>query len=323
MIMRIRGRWVGAFGAVMAAAVGMAWVAASIGAQPLEPDREGWGRWDESVSGPALVTAAWVARHMNDPGVRILDVRDDAHAYFRGHIPGAVYLSAAALRGPRGGLPVQFLDPEMSAEVLRRAGVDNASRVVVYADHPGALSASMTVYALQRIGHDNVALLDGGVEAFAEGRELSQEFPRYDAGELSPRLNRSMYVTLREVRDLVGQPGVVVIDSRPAEAYSGEVETWIRNGHVPGAINVDWRSITNAQNNHELLPPAEIRRIVESAGVSPENDIVVYCGTGREATLLYHALKHVLGYPRVRLFEGSWTEWSAYPDLPVARGRQP
>jgi thiosulfate/3-mercaptopyruvate sulfurtransferase len=264
-----------------------------------------------------IVSPEWVWEHRNDPDLRILDVRQDPHAYLAGHVPGAVHLPDTTLRGPCNGLPVQYLPAEPMAVLFERAGLTDKSRVVVYSDGKDVLGATLVAYCLDRCGQDRVAMLDGGYAAYAAAYETTQSLPKYQVGRIEPGFDRSVRVTLDEMEKLARDPGVLIVDARPQAAYSGLVKTWARNGHVPGAVNVDWHALVGNDNLHAFKPLPEARRLFRSRGIDPEDDIVVMCGTGREATLPYFVLKHVLAYPKVRLYEGSWTEWSARPELPV------
>jgi thiosulfate/3-mercaptopyruvate sulfurtransferase len=258
-----------------------------------------------------------VCEHRNDSDLRILDVRQDPHDYLAGHVPGAVHLPDGTLRGPCDGLPVQYLPAKLMAALFERAGLTEQSRVVVYSDGKDVLGATLVAYCLDRCGHDRVAVMDGGYSAYAAAHETTQALPKYEIGKLGPRRDRPVSVTLAKLRQLARDPAALIVDARAPVSYHGLVDTWARNGHVPGAVNVDWRSLVASENPHAFKPARDLRHLFESLRIVPEDEVILMCGTGREATLPYLVLKHVLGYPKVRLFEGSWTEWSADPDLPV------
>lgn len=267
----------------------------------------------------AVVTPEWVASHANDPSVLILDVRADPHDYFAGHAPNAVNLADNTMRGPNDGVPVQYLPVSVQAELLRRAGVTDNQTVVIYSDGANVLGATMVAYVLERMGHPDVKVMDGGWAAYKASQKGSQQYPSYRPGKLSAREQRT-FVTLAEVKDAIGKSDIKLIDARPNKAYSGQVDTWMRNGHIPGAINIDWHSLMDEQNPHKFKTTEQIQAIYDAKGVKKSDNIVVYCGTSREASLEYAVLKHLLGYPNVKLYEGSWTEYSSHPELPVATG---
>jgi thiosulfate/3-mercaptopyruvate sulfurtransferase len=269
-----------------------------------------------------FVQPAWVTEHSSDPNLRILDVRLNPLEYFAGHVPNAVHIADNTFRGPNGQLPVQYWQPDKLEETFRLAGVTDDSKVLVYSDGRDVLGATMVAYLLERTGHPDVAILDGGYAGYVAAQlPVAKEFPQYTPGTFTIRDDESVRVTLDQVRELIGQPGVTFIDPRPPELFSGERDLWIRNGHIPGAKNIPWPTFTVGEANfHQLKPLDEIRQILSDRGISPEDDIIVSCSTGREATLQYNVLKHLLNYPNVRVYEGSWTEYSSYPDLPVETG---
>jgi thiosulfate/3-mercaptopyruvate sulfurtransferase len=280
---------------------------------------------------PALATSAttvefvppsWVAEHANDSALRILDVRNNPFDYFTGHLPNAVHIGDSTFRGPNGALPVQYWQRSKLQDTFRQAGVNNDSQVLVYSDGRDVLGATMVAYLLERSGVSKVAVLDGGFAGYkAANLPVTKEFPRYQPGRLRVRENDSIRVTLDQVRQLIGKPGVTFIDPRPPELFSGQQQIWVRNGHIPGAKNIPWPTFTAGESNfHQLKSLDEIRTLLASRNVRQTDDIIVTCSTGREATLQYHVLKHLLGYPNVRVYEGSWTEYSAQPDLPVETG---
>lgn len=271
--------------------------------------------------GPALtVDAAWLREHAGNRDVRVLDVRPKYMDYFAGHAPGAVHLDAHTLRGPSGGLPVQYRTPERMAEILSQAGVGPSDRVVVYADGGDVLSATMTMYALERLGYANSVLLDGGLSAVTAGGLATRAYPSYEPETLTFVDNQRCRASLKDVEAGLSDPGVLFVDARPPEQFEGRADIWQRNGHIPGAVNVFWRTLLTEGEAHTLRPRAEIEAMFARAGVTPDRDVVVYCGTSREATLIYMYLTRELGFPRVRVFEGAWTEYSAAEHLPVESG---
>lgn len=270
-----------------------------------------------------IVSPEWLSEHTDDAGLRILDVRADVHDYLASHVPYADHLADATMRAPKCGVPVQYLDLEQMAELFRRAGISNNHWVVLYSDGEGVLGATMVAYCLHRVGHKKTMVLDGGYRAYAANHKTSQTYPGYPRGELSPSLDRAVFATLNDVRAAMNDPAVVLIDARPAEAYAGEIATWMRNGHIPGAVNIDWHHLMREDNIHQFKPVEEMAKVIEQAGVRKEDKIIIYCGTSREATLLYLVMGHILGFPGVRLYEGSWTEYCAHDDLPVAKGNTP
>lgn len=269
-----------------------------------------------------FVSPNWVAENAKDPNLRILDVRNFPLDYINGHVPGAVNIADIAFRGPREGLPVQYWNNQKIGEIFANAGVTNNSRVLVYSDESDVLGATMVAYLLERSGLRDIAVLDGGYTGYEASQPVTKEFPTYKVGRFTVRDNPDVRVSLDEVKRLIGKPGVTFIDPRPANLFRGEENLWIRNGHIPGARNIPWPTFTDAENRHKLKSLNEIRTLLTQRNISRSDDIIVSCSTGREATLQYVVLKHLLGYPKVRVYEGSWTEYSTQKDLPVATGAE-
>lgn len=268
----------------------------------------------------SLVTPQWVATHAADKGLRILDVRPNVYDYFAGHVPGAVHLADAALRGPADGLPAQYLETRVMGHLLSRAGVERTDRIVLYSDDVDVLGATMIAYLLERLGFSEVLLMDGGWSAYKASQSPVQDYPAFQTSRLKVLDKQSVRATLTDIKAAVGNNSVTIIDARPAKVYRGETNIWVRNGHIPGAMNIEWRTLTDPNNPHKFRSLEELKQIYEARGISKERDIVVYCGTSREASLEYVVLKHLLGFPKVRLYEGSWAEYAVHPELSLETG---
>ncbi|HLO52386.1 MAG TPA: rhodanese-like domain-containing protein [Kamptonema sp.] len=244
-----------------------------------------------------------------------------------GHVPNAVHIADTAFRGPDGFLPVQYWDTQKLASIFSRSGVSSNSRVLVYSDARDILGATMVAYLLERSGVKDIAVLDGGYTGYkASGQPVVKEYPKYKFTQFAVQDNPSIRVNLQQVAELIGKPGVVFIDPRPGDLFRGEKDIWVRNGHIPGAKNIPWPAFTEAENSqenlknpHQLKSLDGIRKILADKKIKPSDDVIVSCSTGREATLQYVVLKHLLGYPKVRIYEGSWTEYST-SNLPVETG---
>ncbi|OKH44472.1 sulfurtransferase [Calothrix sp. HK-06] len=267
-----------------------------------------------------FVSPAWVAQNIKNANLRILDVRNVPLDYISGHLPNAVNIADSAFRGPREGLPVQYWNNQKLGEIFTNSGVNNNSRVLVYSDGRDILGATMVAYLLERSGLRDIAVLDGGYKDYKATQPVTREFPKYKPSKFVVKDNPSVRVSLDEIKKSIGKPGISMIDPRPEKLFRGEEDVFIRNGHIPGAVNIPWVTFTQPDNPHKLKPLEEIKQILAQKRINPSSDIIVTCSTGREATLQYIVLKHLLGYPKVRIYEGSWTEYSSYPDLPIATG---
>jgi thiosulfate/3-mercaptopyruvate sulfurtransferase len=275
------------------------------------------------------VTTDWLEEHLEDEGLMILDVQPDIHDYIKVHIPDAVYMSEKTLRVPLHGTPGKWIPPEVAQALFRQLGLRPEVPVVVYTGKGlvkgwgDGLEQTMVAYSLVRFGHNNVYVLDGGLDKWLkEGRPTSQVFPKIEASDFQATVRSEMFVSYDEFKRIKDGDDVILLDARPTNAYAGE-GPWIRNGHIPGAVNLPWKSLMDADNSRLLKPKEEILRIVEGKGATKDKLIVCSCGTGREGTNEYILFKHFLGYPRVKLYEGSFTEWSSYPDNPIVVGESP
>ena len=305
-------------GMALSVATGLVGVSALV---PSQPQRVMAQSVVTSEVATEFVSPEWLAERLGDDNLRILDVRIPPFAYFTGHIPGAVHVPDNAFRGPNGILPVQYWSNQQIADIFEQAGISDGNEVLIYSDGNDILGATMVAYLLERIGHPGAKVLDGGFKAYqAAGLEVTKDFPEYERGSLTIADNPEVRVTLDQVAQFIEAESVTFIDPRPADLFAGEVEVWSRNGHIPGAKNIPWPTFTVGEENFSQLKDLEqIQALLDERGISPEDDIVVTCSTGREATLQYVVLKHLLGFPNVRVYEGSWTEYQQ-SDLPVATG---
>lgn len=267
-----------------------------------------------------LVSPEWVAKHATDKGVRVIDTRPNVYDYFVGHVPGAIHLADATLRAPADGLPAQYLEVETMGKLLARAGIKRTDQIVLYSDDVDVLGATMIAYLLERLGFAEVMLLDGGWSAYKASQQSVQDYPAFAAGNLNVLDNQTVRATLKDVKAALNSNGVTIVDARPAKVYRGETNIWVRNGHIPGAINIEWRKLTDPNNAHKFKGLDELRKVYEEIGLHKDRDIIVYCGTSREASLEYIVLKHLLGFSRVRLYEGSWAEYAVHPELNIETG---
>ena len=251
---------------------------------------------------------------------KILDVRPVPPLdYVAGHVPNAVHISEQAFRGSNGRLPYQIWPATDLANLLSKSGISNRDSVLVYSDGTNVLGATLVAYILEKSGVPRVAVLDGGFSGYkAAGSPTTKAFPTYRPGTFKPTDVKGLNITLKDLLPLVGKPNVVIVDPRPKAQFEGTDQTFIRNGHIPGAINIPWQAATEANNAEEALKNPHrfksveaLRKLFSSRGVTPDKTVIISCSTGREASLQYIVLKHLLGYPNVRVYEGSWTEYSA------------
>lgn len=258
-----------------------------------------------------------------DPARRpiVLDTRGGYKDYFRGHLPTAHHLNFDTLRGTEGGVPVQYLPDNLTRALLQRAGVDKSRMHLVYATgdrlpNDEILSATMVAYVLEKFGMEKIGILDGGLPAWKQARQtVTQEYFGNPPGTLPERGRPEIALSVDDV--VRRKPGSVLVDARPWLEYLGQDDIWLRKGHIPGAVSFHWARLMDSENTHQFKSFESVRDELAKAGLTPDKDILVYCGTSREGSLLRFYLKHVAGFPNVRLYEGSWKEYVSLKHLPV------
>jgi thiosulfate/3-mercaptopyruvate sulfurtransferase len=253
----------------------------------------------------------------------VLDTRGGYKDYFRGHLPTAHHLNFDTLRGTDAGVPVQYLPDDLTKALLLRAGVDKGRTHLIYATgdklpNDEILSASMVAYVLEKFGVEDVRIVDGGLAEWQkQKRPTTQEYFGNPKGTLPEKGKPEIALT---VKDITGRKKeAVLVDARPKNEYLGDDDVWLRKGHIPGAISFHWARLMEADNTHKFLPLERTKKELEAAGLTADKEILVYCGTSREGSLLRFYLKHVAKCPNVRLYEGSWKEYAAMKDLPAEK----
>lgn len=266
-----------------------------------------------------LVSAQELADHLGEADIQILDARPPER-YAAGHIPGALNLPVAEITRTIDGVPGMLAPIKEVQEALGRRGVTGDIRVVIYDDFSGD-QATRLFWALDYLGHPQVSVLQGGFALWQqEGRPIARELPkgktvRYKAKLQPDRLADRTWVLAR-----LQDPSIVRVDARSPEEFVGKVpgREVKRPGHIPDAVNVDWvRNLTTTEPR-QFRTAEELGRLYREAGVTPDKEVVVYCRTGVRASHDYFVLR-LLGYPRVRLYDGSYIEWAADETLPIAR----
>ncbi len=276
----------------------------------------------------ALVDPAWLEAHRNDPKVKLIEIagmnQDQMQAYKAGHVPGAVCWPWKQMLWDE--YKRDFPAPEDFARRLGAAGIGNDTAVVFYGE--GVQFGVYAWWTFKYCGHDKVFLLNGARNLWAnEGRPLTTDVPP-PAKPVQYRpvaRNESMRIGYQEVLAGLGKPEPVLLDGRTPEEYSGERVNGpggpdhgaLRYGRIPGAKHLYFEELLN--KDRSFKPVAELRRLVEARGASPDKDVVTYCRMSHRATLLYFALTELLGYRKVRIYDGSWTEWGNLVGVPVER----
>jgi thiosulfate/3-mercaptopyruvate sulfurtransferase len=257
----------------------------------------------------------------------VLDTRGGYKDYFRGHLPTAHHINFDTLRGTDNGVPVQYLPDDITRALLVRAGVDKNRTHLIYATgdklpNDEILSASMVAYLLEKFGVERILIVDGGLPAWQKAKlPVTQEYFGNPKGTLPDKMKPEIALMVDDV--VKRKPGTVLVDARPKNEYLGDDDVWLRKGHIPGAISFHWARLMEKDNTHAFLPFETVKKDLEAAGLTPDKEIFVYCGTSREGSLLRFYLKHLAKYPNVRLYEGSWKEYASMKSLPAETNDTP
>jgi thiosulfate/3-mercaptopyruvate sulfurtransferase len=276
-----------------------------------------------------LVTTAWLADHLDDDGLVVVESDEDVLLYDTGHLPGAIKVDWHTELNDQ--VTRDYLDGEAFAKLCAAKGIGRADTVVFYGDNFNWWAAyALWVFSL--FGHPDVRLLDGGrAKWIAEDRPLTRDLPARQPSEY-PAVARDD-APIRAYRDHVlahltsGRP---LVDVRSPGEYTGELlhmpdypqEGALRGGHIPGAVNKPWKQA--ARDDGTFKPADDLRKIyADELGLDPSDDIIAYCRIGERSSHTWFVLTHLLGYPRVRNYDGSWTEWGNLVRVPVAKGPEP
>jgi len=276
-----------------------------------------------------IVDTDWLAAHLDAPDLVVFDGswhlptagRDPKAEYLAGHIPGALFFDIEDLSDEKSSLPHMLPSTVKFASRMKKMGVGDGMRIVVY-DTQGLFSAARVWWTFRAMGHEDVAVLNGGLKKWsAEGRELEDGPPRKRPEcHYTPLRNVSLIRDMDDMKDILAKRSAQIVDARPAGRFSGsepEPRPGLRGGHLPGARNVPSQSLLN--DDGTLKAPAELSRIFAAARIDPALPVITTCGSGVTASILSLALA-VLGQTNAAVYDGSWAEWGAENGLPIESG---
>ena len=271
-----------------------------------------------------LVSTDWVAQHKNDPNVAIVEVDVDTAAYNEGHVPGAIGWNWQTQLCDT--LRRDIINKDDLTQLMTKSGIINDNTIVLYGDNNNWFAA-WAFWQLKMYGHQDVRIMNGGRKKWlAEGRELSKDIPAPKQAMYRITSFNEMYRAFkRHVDESYQVPSTALVDVRSADEFSGKIlappglpETCQRGGHIPGAKHIPWGMACNEDGTFKSSQ--DLQALYAAKGVTPDKNVIAYCRIGERSSHTWFVLKYLLGYPNVRNYDGSWTEWGNLVGAPIERG---
>jgi len=274
-----------------------------------------------------LVSTEWLAEHLDDPNVRIVDCRyyfdgRVGHDEFaRGHIPGAIHLYYSELNTKENPIAFKMGRGEHVKRVLEAHGIGDGTLVVAYDDEGGHAASRLWLTMLVHGHGDDIRILEGGLTKWQqERRPLSTEPAAPRQATFTPRPGSpEVLVTAEQVLDATKDPNAVVLDVRRRTEFTGEEARAARGGRIPGASHMLWQNVLKWDGDRTFRPAEEVRALLSEAGLTPDKRAITYCQGAVRAAHTALVLK-MLGYENVEVYDGSWEDWGNRPDLPIEQG---
>lgn len=261
-----------------------------------------------------LVEASWVYERLNDPHILVVDTRGSSE-FEAGHIPGATNLPSGDLFDSESVGSDLLSVPEIEQEISE-AGIDNTTHLVLY-DESGLVPSARIFWVLENLGRTHMSLLDRGLPGWiAQNMPLEKGPPLPKRAEFRATREDAALATREQVLAAIDNPDSVIIDTRTADEYHGRNAAHARNGHIPGAVNVDWQEHITDLFDPALLSIPELQTRYKQVGASRDKHVITYCRTASRSSHTYFVLR-LLGYEHVRNYSGSWMEWNVDESLPI------
>ncbi len=270
-----------------------------------------------------LVETDWIAEHLHDPNVRIIESDEDYLLYDIGHIPGSVKVDwFTTLQNP---VLRDFLSKADFEKLCSNIGISNDTTLVFYGDKSNWF-ATYALWVFRYYGHENSKIMNGGRAKWEqEGRPMTKETPKYPKTSYQAKEPDKSIRAYRDDVFIQVNSKKPLVDVRSPKEYSGELlampnypqEGATRGGHIPGAKNIPWSQA--AREDGTFKSPQELRELYQNQGITPDKDIIAYCRIGERSSHTWFVLKYLLGYPNVKNYDGSWTEWGNLVDAPIEK----
>jgi thiosulfate/3-mercaptopyruvate sulfurtransferase len=291
--------------------------------------REVKNKMTTKLENPVLVSTDWVLENINNPKIRIVEVNEDVLLYDTGHIPNAVKIDwHTELNNP---VKRDYINEEQFEKLCSEKGISNDTTVVFYGDKNNWWAA-YALWVFNLFGHELVKIMDGGRNKWIqEGKPLAKEVPQFPKTNYKAKKRNDN--PIRAFKDEIIEhikKGGILIDVRSPKEYTGELihmpdypqEGALRGGHIPTAINIPWATAVNEDGTFKSLE--ELRKIYkEKFNITEDKEIITYCRIGERSAHTWFVLKYLLNYPKVKNYDGSWTEWGNSVKVPIVKGENP
>jgi thiosulfate/3-mercaptopyruvate sulfurtransferase len=271
-----------------------------------------------------LLDTAWVAEHANDRNVRVVEVDVDISAYEQGHVPGAIAWNWTTQLCDT--VRREIIPKDQFERLMAESGIGNGTTVILYGDNNNWFAA-WALWQMKLYGHEDVRIMNGGRKKWLEeGRELTADAPKVEKASYSAREpDLSLRAFLSEAMQTSADRSKGFVDVRSPDEFTGKVlappglpETCQRGGHIPGAASIPWGQAVNEDGTFKSFD--ELKALYEGKGITPDQPVITYCRIGERSSHSWFVLKYLLGYPDVKNYDGSWTEWGNLVGAPVEKG---
>ena len=269
-----------------------------------------------NANGPVVVDARWLKDHIEDPEIRIIDTRSSID-YRKGHVKNSLNIQISDLVKAKRGLPAMCSSKEDIESLLSSKGIGNQTFVIAY-DNFGGIFASRLLWTLEYYGHERIGIFNGSIKRWLDaGEEFTRKIPKVQKTDFCANPNERRTASIDWVLGHIDDPKVKFLDVRTKDEFAGKTAYGARGGHIPRAVNVHWLEAIDTTTG-AFKSNDELKAIYESKGITRGKEIVTYCWMGLRASHGYSMLR-VLGYPFVRNYDASWSEWGEIESLAIER----